>query len=103
VFFGFRGGKGVATFVGVLLAISLWLGLAFIATWLTVAAITRYSSLAALLATAATPFIAGLALGLPAPIVVATTVMAAAIIYRHNANIARLLAGTEGRIGKSGA
>ena len=103
VFFGFRGGKGVATFVGVLLAISLWLGLAFIATWLTVAAITRYSSLAALLATAATPFIAGLALGLPAPIVVATTVMAAAITYRHKANIARLLAGTEGRIGKRGA
>jgi glycerol-3-phosphate acyltransferase PlsY len=99
IFFGFRGGKGVATFVGVLLAMSLWLGLAFIATWLAVAAITRYSSLAALIATVATPLVA-LWLGLATPIVVATAVMAAAIIYRHKANISRLLAGTEGRIGK---
>ena len=99
VFFGFRGGKGVATFIGVLLAIALELGLAFILIWLATAALTRYSSLAALVATAATPVVAS-ALGLPLPITLATLVMGVAIFVRHHANIARLLAGTEGRIGK---
>ena len=99
VFFGFRGGKGVATFVGVLLAISLQLGLCFIGGWLLVAAITRYSSLAALTATAAMPLV-GLALDAPWPYVAAMAVMGGAIFYRHQANISRLLAGTEGRIGK---
>ena len=99
VFFGFRGGKGVATFVGVLLAISLQLGLCFIGGWLLVAAITRYSSLAALTATAAMPLV-GLALDAPWPYVAAMAVMGGAIFSRHQANISRLLAGTEGRIGK---
>ncbi len=99
VFFGFRGGKGVATYIGVLLAMSPWLGLGFIATWLSTIALTRYSSLAALVATLATPVIA-LSLGLPLPFTGASLVMGAAIFYRHHANIARLLAGTEGRIGK---
>ena len=58
VFYGFRGGKGVATFVGVSLALNLWTGLSFIALWLLVAAVLRYSSLAALIATAASPAIA---------------------------------------------
>lgn len=99
VFFGFRGGKGVATFVGVLLAMSPVLGLCFIGLWLTVAAVSRYSSLAALCATAAMP-VAGLLLASPLPYVAAMTVMGAAIFYRHQANISRLIAGTEGRIGK---
>ena len=99
VFFGFRGGKGVATFVGVLLAIALPLGLGFIGLWLLVAAITRYSSLAALTATAAMPLV-GVWLGSPWPYIAAMAVMGSAIFYRHQANISRLLAGTEGRIGK---
>ena len=99
IFFGFRGGKGVATFVGVLLAISPVLGLCFVGLWLLVAAITRYSSLAALTATAAMPLV-GLSLDAPWPYVAAMAVMGSAIFYRHQANISRLLAGTEGRIGK---
>lgn len=99
IFFGFRGGKGVATFVGVLLAISPAVGLSFVGLWLLMAAITRYSSLAALTATAAMPLV-GLALDSPWPYVAAMTVMGGAIFYRHQANISRLLAGTEGRIGK---
>jgi glycerol-3-phosphate acyltransferase PlsY len=102
VFFGFKGGKGVATYIGVLLAMSHWLGLGFIATWLSTAALTRYSSLAALVATLTTPILA-FALGLPLPLTLASLVMGAAIFYRHQANIARLLAGTEGRIGKKPA
>jgi len=99
VFFGFRGGKGVATFVGVLLAMSSVLGLCFVGIWLLVAALSRYSSLAALCATAAMPVV-GLLLASPAPYIAAMTVMGGAIFYRHSANISRLLAGTEGRIGK---
>jgi glycerol-3-phosphate acyltransferase PlsY len=99
VFFGFRGGKGVATFIGVLFALAPLMGAAFCGIWLTTAAIFRYSSLAALLATAAAPLV-GLALGLPGPITGALVIMASAIFWRHRANIGRLIAGTESRIGK---
>ena len=102
VFFGFRGGKGVATYIGVLFGMSLWLGLAFCTTWLATAFITRYSSLAALVATVVTPF-AALAAGLPSPIVFVLMVMACAIFWRHRANIARLRGGTETRIGQKKA
>lgn len=99
VFFGFRGGKGVATFIGVLFGLTPWLGAAFCGVWLATAAVTRYSSLAALVATLFTPVIANL-IGLPAAIGAALTVMGVAIYWRHRENIARLRAGTESRIGQ---
>ncbi len=98
VWLGFRGGKGVATFLGCLLAVAPPAGLAFIAVWLGVAAITRFSSLAALLASALTPAFL-LALGhFDAALVFA--LLAAIVWAKHGANIARLRAGTETRIGK---
>lgn len=101
---GFKGGKGVATFFGLLLAAAWPLGLLAGATWLLVAALFRMSSLAALIAAVAAPVYAVLplaALGLPAPTpVAALSVFTAALIWiRHHENIARLLKGTEPRIG----
>lgn len=99
VFFGFKGGKGVATALGVILAISPLTGLLVILTWLLVAAILRYSSLAALVAALVAPVY--LALVDPQPwLVAALCVMAALLYWRHYGNIQRLLAGTEPRIGK---
>ena len=104
VWLGFKGGKGVATFFGLLLAAAWPLGLLAGATWLLVAAVFRMSSLAALIAAVAAPVYAILplaALGLPAPTpVAALSVFTAALIWiRHHENIARLLKGTEPRIG----
>jgi glycerol-3-phosphate acyltransferase PlsY len=103
VFFQFRGGKGVATALGVLLGLAPWLGLAVLGVWLLVAATLRYSSLAALIAAATAPVIAwGLDLGTPA--IIGVAFMSALLIARHRGNIQRLLAGTESRIGaKKGA
>jgi acyl phosphate:glycerol-3-phosphate acyltransferase len=100
VFLGFKGGKGVSTFLGTLLALSWPVGLAACATWAVVAALSRISSLAALAAAALSPVWA-LMLGLP-QIVVLAIGLAALIALRHQANIARLIAGTEPRIGKAG-
>jgi glycerol-3-phosphate acyltransferase PlsY len=108
VWLGFKGGKGVATFFGLLLAAHWPLGLLAGATWLLVAFALRYSSLAALVAAAAAPLYTLLplqALGLPTS--GALTVLAAftaVLIYiRHHENIARLLKGAEPRIGASKA
>jgi len=98
VFFRFAGGKGVATLFGVLFGISLWLGLATIATWLIVAYAFRYSSLAALVASVFAPFFYALMEG-PDMILLAIVVMSALLIYRHAKNIGNLLAGKESRIG----
>lgn len=98
VFFGFKGGKGVATLVGVMFGYDWHLGLAFVVTWLAVAAVTRYSSLAALCATTAAPLFAVL-LGLPLSYAGALGVMGIAVFWRHRDNMARLRTGTEGRIG----
>jgi acyl phosphate:glycerol-3-phosphate acyltransferase len=92
---GFRGGKGVATGLGVLLGIAWPLGVAACVLWLATAAIGRVSSLAALVAFIAAPFIALYLLPYPWPV----PVIAAWIIWRHRANIARLRAGAEPRIG----
>jgi len=101
VYFGFRGGKGVATAAGILLAINVWLGLGTAATWLIIAAFFRYSSLAALVAAVFAPF---WALFLNAfrfdATIVAIAVMSALLIWRHSANIRNLLQGKEGRIGE---
>ncbi|WP_292036800.1 MULTISPECIES: glycerol-3-phosphate 1-O-acyltransferase PlsY [unclassified Brevundimonas] len=104
VWLGFKGGKGVATFFGLILAACWPLGLMAAATWLIVAFTLRYSSLAALVAAALTPLYALLplpALGLPAPaaILILAIVTAVLIYIRHHENIGRLLKGAEPRIG----
>jgi glycerol-3-phosphate acyltransferase PlsY len=98
VFLKFKGGKGVATALGVLLALSLWMGLAVLATWLLVAVVFRYSSLAALVAAIAAPVYAML-FHLRIELVVATAIMSLLLIWRHKSNIQNLLTGKESRIG----
>jgi len=97
VFFGFEGGKGVATTFGVLLGLSLWTALAALASWLIVFAITRISSLAALTAAALTPLYLWL-FALPRSQAIAVGIMIALLIWRHRANIQQLRSGTEGKI-----
>ncbi|WP_028104652.1 glycerol-3-phosphate 1-O-acyltransferase PlsY [Pseudoduganella violaceinigra] len=98
VFFKFVGGKGVATALGVLLALNVWLGLATLATWLIVAYAFRYSSLAALIASVFAPFYYGLLFGAE-PQLAAVLAMSGLLIWRHAPNIANLIAGKESRIG----
>ena len=98
VWLGFRGGKGVATGGGVLLAAAWWMGLAAAAVWLAVAAATRLSSAGALAACAAAPLAALVAGRMDLALFAAG--IAALVVFRHRANIARLLAGTEPRIGQ---
>ena len=98
VFFKFKGGKGVATAAGVLLALNLWLGVATLVTWLVVAYAFRYSSLAALIASLFAPFYYGLLFGAE-PQMFAVIVMSGLLIWRHAKNIGNLMAGKEGRIG----
>ena len=98
VFFKFEGGKGVATALGVLLALNVWLGLATLATWLVVVYAFRYSSLAALIASVFAPFYYGLLFGTE-PQLAAVLVMSGLLIWRHSKNIANLIAGKESRIG----
>lgn len=99
VFFGFRGGKGVATALGVWLALAPWVGLALIATWIAMAFLFRYSSLSALTAAAIAPLYVYLLMPQPAYLAMMVA-MSALLVFRHRANIARLLAGTETKIGK---
>ena len=99
VFFGFHGGKGVATALGVSLALNPWLGLLLVATWLAMAAVFRYSSLAALVAALAAPFYTWWLMPQGAYVVMMVG-MSALLILRHRDNIRRLLAGQEGRIGE---
>ena len=94
----FQGGKGVATAAGVLFALDWRLGLGTLATWIVIAAFLRYSSLAALVAAAFAPFFAALILGLGATFA-CVLAMSALLVWRHRENIARLIAGTESRIG----
>ena len=100
VWLGFRGGKGVATYIGVLLAIAWPIALAFCAVWLAVASVTRYSSLSALLAAAVTPPVL-LAFG-DRPAALLFAVLSLLLFWAHRANIRRLLAGEEPRIGAKG-
>ena len=104
LFFRFKGGKGVATAAGVLFGIDLWLGLATLATWLIVAFFTRYSSLAALAAAAFAPayyFLGNRVVWyVDNRILLAAVVMSGILVWRHQANIAKLMRGEESRIGK---
>jgi glycerol-3-phosphate acyltransferase PlsY len=99
VFHGFKGGKGVATAAGVLLALNLWLGLGTLLTWLLIAAFFRYSSLAALVSAVFAP-LWYLFLFRPNAIAAAVAVMSALLVWRHSGNIANLLSGKERRIGE---
>jgi len=94
IFLGFKGGKGVATAGGVLLALNGWLGLATIATWALVAATWRISSLAALVTAALAPIYAVFFFGVGA-VAGAVAVISVLLIWRHRSNIRNLLAGTE--------
>ena len=98
VFFGFQGGKGVATALGVLLGLSPWLGLATMATWLLVAFFFRYSSLAALVAAVFAPFFHAL-IWRSSLVTPALLIMAGMLLWRHSSNIRKLLNGTESKIG----
>jgi glycerol-3-phosphate acyltransferase PlsY len=97
IFFGFKGGKGVATFIGSLLALNYFAGLAFIATWLFVAKVLKISSLSALIATFLTPlFFYLLTDELEATYILA--LISIWIFYTHRSNIKRMLSGEEGSI-----
>jgi glycerol-3-phosphate acyltransferase PlsY len=100
VWLGFKGGKGVATYIGVLLGLAWPAALLFGVVWLAVAALTRYSSLAALLASAAAPVFLWFT-GEPTRAIL-FLLLALLLWIMHRANITRLIAGTEGRIGGSG-
>ena len=99
VWLRFRGGKGVATCFATFAAFDPRLGLLFVALWLGTVAITRYSSLSALVATLGCS-VGTVILGLPVPVIVAVMAMSALSWTRHHANIGRLLKGTESRIGQ---
>ena len=96
----FRGGKGVATFLGIAFAISWKVAIGFCILWMSVALITRYSSLSALIATAVTPLLFYLNSQEAAALLF--IVLAAIAWYKHRENISRLLSGTESRIGSRG-
>lgn len=99
VFHGFKGGKGVATALGILLAINWVLGLTTLSTWLIVAVFLRYSSLAALISALFAPVYFVFLFGIQ-PMAMAILLMSALLIWRHRSNIKNLLNGTEGRLGK---
>jgi len=103
LYFRFVGGKGVATFLGVLLGLDWRLGLATMLTWLAIAYVSRYSSLAALLSALCAPFYFGLLFGVDEPDslvkLLSVVAMSALLMYRHRQNISNLLAGKENKIG----
>jgi len=101
VWLRFKGGKGVATYIGVLLGVKAVVALAFCAIWLGLAWLFRYSSLSALIASVLTPLLLWFWAGMPQATVV-MAVLSVLLWIMHRENIARLLAGTEGKIGQKG-
>jgi glycerol-3-phosphate acyltransferase PlsY len=99
LFFRFQGGKGVATAAGVLLAFNPFLGLATLVTWGVIAAFFRYSSLASLVAAAFAPFYQ-LLIWEPDAFALAITVMSLLLVWRHEGNIRKLIAGKESKLGQ---
>lgn len=104
IFFKFKGGKGVATALGVLLGINVWLGVATLVTWLVIAYAFRYSSLAALVSAIFAPLYFGLLFGTSEiEKLFAIFAMSVLLLFTHRGNIANLMAGKESKIGsKSG-
>jgi glycerol-3-phosphate acyltransferase PlsY len=101
VFHGFKGGKGVATAFGALAALDYRAGLMLIAVWIAMAALFRYSSLAALACAVAAPIVVGWLRPGPSYLyAIATAVTSIALIWRHESNIRNLIAGKEGKIGR---
>ena len=100
IWLGFKGGKGVATYIGMLLGVAPLMVLVFAVAWLSVAFITRYSSLSALVATLAIPVVLWI-LGVEEAALI-TSAMTVITFWRHKTNIERLIAGTESKIGKKG-
>jgi len=98
LFHRFKGGKGVATAAGVLSGLDLWLGLGSLATWIVIAVLFRYASLASLVAALFAPLFAWY-IGLSYDMLLVVTSIAALLAWRHKGNIGRLFAGTESRIG----
>ena len=99
IFLRFKGGKGVATALGVLLALNVWIGLSALGTWLLVALVFRLSSLSALAAAVATPLYVFL-LGSPLEWLAASLLITVLLVYRHKGNIRNLLDGKESKIGQ---
>lgn len=102
VFFGFQGGKGVATAAGAIFALNPVLGLATLASFAMVVGFTRFVSLGSMVAAVFAPFYQLLIWG-PGPLFLALLAMAFLLIWRHRSNIAKLRAGTEGRLGQKSA
>ena len=100
VFHGFKGGKGVATAAGTLFALNPWAGLSLLSAWFIVAVTTRYSSLSAIVASLLSPVCIWYFTREPA-LIVASVLVSAMLLWRHQSNIRKLLAGTEPKIGKS--
>jgi acyl phosphate:glycerol-3-phosphate acyltransferase len=104
IFFKFVGGKGVATALGVLIGLNVWLGVATLVTWLVIAYAFRYSSLAALIASIFAPMYFVLLFGTTRMEKLgAVIVMSALLLWRHRSNIANLMAGKESKIGSKSA
>lgn len=99
VYFRFKGGKGVATALGILCAVNLWLGLATLASWLVIVLIFRMVSLASIVAALFAPFYTAWLFGTASALLPSVLAIAALLIYRHKENIQRLLEGSESRIG----
>lgn len=99
IFFSFKGGKGVATLIGVLFATHWLLGLAYILSWAFFAILFRFSSLAALLSAVLTPLYSWLILQ-DINVLICHGVMAVLLLWRHQSNIRKLIAGTENKIGQ---
>ena len=102
VFFRFQGGKGVATAAGVIFALNPVLGLATLATWVIIAWFSRYSSLAAIVSAAFAPMYQ-LLIWEAGPTAVALIIMGLLLVWRHQANIKKLMAGTESKLGQKAA
>lgn len=100
VFFGFKGGKGVATALGVLLGLNLYVAIGTIVTWLIIAGFFRLSSLAAIVSALFAVFFTLILYDAAHPYFIGVAIIAALLIWRHKSNIRKLIAGTEGRLGK---
>lgn len=99
LFFAFKGGKGVATLIGILFGFSIWVGLATAATWLFLAKVLRISSLSALIATLLAPVYIWLLIGQNNSLLIASSIMTLFLFWRHRSNIRNLLSGKESSIG----